>query len=199
MGGFARDEADWTEYYEAMESRPLHPTYDFIKPFLEPGQKALELGCGIGHGAIYLSEVGLEVTAVDAFAEALRRLRRRMPEGMEIETIQGDFRTLSFEPDSFDVLIAGFCLFFMSPEDFTAFWPKLVSWIKPGGLFMGQILGVHDTWADREGHNAHTSEEVKSLLQGFEIVQVQEDERDGETAVGTPKHWHVFHVLARKR
>jgi hypothetical protein len=25
-----------------------------------------------------------------------------------------------------------------------------------------------------------------------------EEERDGTTAMGTPKHWHIFHIVARR-
>lgn len=44
----------------------------------------------------------------------------------------------------------------------------------------------------------HARAEVESLLEGFEVERLDEVEEDGETAVGTPKHWHLFDVVARK-
>jgi hypothetical protein len=67
-----------------------------------------------------------------------------------------------------------------------------------GGLLTCQFLGVNDEWRDR-GYTAHSKSEVEALLQPFEVLFLDEVERDGETAVGTPKHLHVFHIVARKR
>ena len=41
-------------------------------------------------------------------------------------------------------------------------------------------------------------EEIPRLLEPLAIVELEEEDRDGQTADGTPKHWHVFHVLARR-
>jgi hypothetical protein len=45
----------------------------------------------------------------------------------------------------------------------------------------------------------HTREEAERLFAGFELERFDELDEDGETALGTPKHWHVFNVVARKR
>ncbi len=36
------------------------------------------------------------------------------------------------------------------------------------------------------------------MLEGLAIEQFEEDEKDGFDAEGNAKHWHVFHVVARK-
>jgi len=33
----------------------------------------------------------------------------------------------------------------------------------------------------------------------FEIVEFDEIEKDGETALGKPKHWHIYNVIAKKK
>ncbi|MDO8550913.1 MAG: hypothetical protein Q7S39_12285 [Ignavibacteria bacterium] len=45
----------------------------------------------------------------------------------------------------------------------------------------------------------HTKQQVENLLSDMEIIELTEEDKDGRTANGTPKHWHVFHVIARKR
>ena len=40
--------------------------------------------------------------------------------------------------------------------------------------------------------------EVDGLLDSLEVERLVEVEEDGRTAVGTPKHWHLFHVVARR-
>jgi hypothetical protein len=39
---------------------------------------------------------------------------------------------------------------------------------------------------------------VTRLLAGLEVELLEEEESDGVTPRGKPKHWHIFHVVARK-
>ncbi len=40
---------------------------------------------------------------------------------------------------------------------------------------------------------------IASLCDGFAIEMLEEEESDGVTPRGRPKHWHIFHIVARKR
>ena len=56
------------------------------------------------------------------------------------------------------------------------------------------------TWAGREGPGALSvldREQVVGLLDGLEVVRLDEVEEDGRSSVG-PKHWHRFEVVARR-
>jgi len=35
-------------------------------------------------------------------------------------------------------------------------------------------------------------------MQGLEIVEFREEDLDSHVADGSPKHWHAFHIIARK-
>lgn len=191
----ATSEPNWSEYYQASLAKPLNPHYKNLEPHLPKGGEALELGCGVGHGVLHLLEKGFHVTAVDAEEEALALLRARLPDGASAKVVRSTFQELKMS--KYDIVVAHFCLFFLTPAEFNAFWPRLVDSIKPGGLLTCQFLGVNDEWRDR-GYTTHSKSEVEALLQPFEVLFLDEVERDGETAVGTPKHWHVFHIVARK-
>jgi tellurite methyltransferase len=188
-------EQDWSNYYAATLEKPLHPLYESLDPHLPPSGVALELGCGVGHGVLHLVQRGLRVVAVDMNAEPLAILKSRLPEGADVEVVQS--RLEDFDFPSADVIVAGFTLFFLEGEAFGTVWARLSCALKPGGLFMGQLLGPNDDWVTR-GYTVHSREEVEELLRGFEILHHEEVERDGETAVGSAKHWHVHHVVARK-
>jgi len=57
---------------------------------LEPG-RALDIGCGTGRDAIYLSKHGWRVTGVDFAEDALAKAREHAAnEGVQVEWIQGD-------------------------------------------------------------------------------------------------------------
>jgi len=93
---------------------------------------------------------------------------------------------------------ASYSLPFCSPEHFDAFWAKIVNAIKSGGRLAGQLFGVRDSWANEPDMTFHTEEQVRKMLENFEIEYFREMDEDG-SAVSGPKHWHVFTVIARKR
>jgi tellurite methyltransferase len=186
----------WSEYFEAALRKPLHPLYAELDRHLPPQGHALELGCGVGHGVLHLLQKGLRVTAIDISLEALAILRTRLPKDADVELVLSSLEDADLPPC--DLAVAGFALFFLAPDDLTVFWQKLTSVLRPGGLFMGEFLGVNDDWA-REGYTAHSRIEVEALLAAFEPLHLEDVERDGFTVRGTPKHWHAFHVIARKK
>jgi tellurite methyltransferase len=187
---------DWADYYQAMLNQPRHPHYDNLDPHLPSKGNALDLGCGVGQGVIHLLEKGFTVTAVDAEENALKHLRERLPEDAKATLIHSNFQDFEFT-GRYDLVVAHFSLFFLPPDEYAKFWAKLVASIKPGGLLSTQFLGVNDEWKER-GYTLQTNEELETMLEPFEILFFEEVERDGETALKTPKHWHVFHVVARK-
>lgn len=187
---------NWSEYYAATLEKPLHPLYAVLDSYLPKSGLALDLGCGVGHGVIHLLDKGLRVEAVDGEEEALRILRSRLQARQGVELVCS--RLEDYTPPKCQVAVAMFSLFFLNQAEFNSLWKRIVRSIVPGGVFAGQFLGLHDDWKDR-GYTLHRKHEVERLLSEFEILHLDEVERDGETAMGTQKHWHVFHVVARKR
>ena len=41
--------------------------------------------------------------------------------------------------------------------------------------------------------------QLDDLLGPFQMEMLNEEEKDDTTATGGFKHWHVYHILARKR
>ena len=187
----------WSPYFKASLEKPLHPIWRNIDPHLASGQIALDLGCGAGGGVVHLLEKGLKVVAVDQEAEALEITRSRIPEGAEVRLMKAQFQDLALEFESLDVVIALFSLFFLRSWELGQVWKQITQALKPGGIVAGQWLGVNDDWADR-GYTVHPKAEVEAFFRNFEILSFEEVERDGETILREPKHWHVFHIVARK-
>jgi hypothetical protein len=104
-----------------------------------------------------------------------------------------------------DLVHAGFSLPFVAAADFPALWERIVRAIRPGGLFAGQLFGPNDSFLRESpagSMNAHARDAVDRLLAPFDVLSIAEEERDG--VIGTPpneraKHWHVFHLVARRR
>ena len=76
-------------------------------------------------------------------------------------------------------------------------WEKIRRALVPGGIFAGQLFGTHDSWAGDPGMTFQDSSEVGRLVDGLQILQLRETERDGEAYSG-PKHWHTYDILARE-
>ena len=43
-----------------------------------------------------------------------------------------------------------------------------------------------------------SKEQVLNLFSDFNIIDFQEEERDGKTGLGKIKHWHTFDIIAQK-
>lgn len=97
-----------------------------------------------------------------------------------------------------DLLNASFSLPFCEPASFDGLWDRIVEAIEPGGRFSGQLFGDRDSWASIPDRSHHTREQVEQLLAPFEVELLKEEEREGQDCSGISKHWHVFHIIARK-
>ena len=86
----------------------------------------------------------------------------------------------------------------MPPARFPALWAKLAASLKPGGRFAGQLFGERDGWRGEKAITFLARDAALRLFAGFELELFEEEESDGATPYGKPKHWHLFHVVARK-
>ena len=93
---------------------------------------------------------------------------------------------------------SSFALPFCPPAHFGDVWQRIVASLESGGRFSGQLFGDRDTWATRPEMSFQTREEAEELLRGMALERFTEVDEDGKTALGDAKHWHVFHVVARR-
>ena len=70
---------------------------------------------------------------------------------------------------------ASFSLPFCHPEDLPNLWKKIVSSLRSGGRFCGQLLGERDSWVIYASLNYHTGEQVEVLRQPFEVEMFKEE------------------------
>jgi len=191
----------WTAYYDATADRPPRRTLvEALARFpAVPGvRQAVDLGSGDGRDTIELLRRGWAVLAIDSEPRALERLRARpdLPAAAKLETLCQRFEEASW-PEA-DLVNASFALPLCPPERFPALWARIVAALKPGGRFAGQLYGPRDGWAGRPGMTHHDRAAVEHLLDGLEAEILEEEESDAVTPRGQPKHWHIFHVVARR-
>lgn len=196
-------ERNWSNYYNAVEGRPPRDTllaalarFD-VEEAMSP-RFAVDLGCGEGRDTVELLHRGWQVLGIDGEKEALSRLLSRPDINRErLETKVMRFEELVL-PEAVDLINASFSLPFCPPEHFPNLWEKIVGSLHSGARFSGQLFGERDSWAIYTSMNHHTREQVERLLQPFEVEMLQEEDHPGTTAIGEEKHWHIFHIVARK-
>ena len=185
----------WSDFYQITKNRPPWPRLVRAAALLERRSRALDLGCGAGRDTRYLLELGFEVTAVDREAASLAALADLPSDRLHL--IQSAFEDFSFE--RYDLINAHFALPFTNKELFPMVFERLKASLNPGGIFVGQFFGVNDTWNTPDSSMTFfTREQAQKQLEGLDIVEFEEEDQDGATADGTPKHWHVYHVIARR-
>ena len=96
-----------------------------------------------------------------------------------------------------DLLLSCATLPFVPRPDFGALWSRMREALRPRGILAVDLFGDRDEWADTDGTYLSRAD-VEALLDGLEIVELTEEERDGRSFSG-PKHWHTFRVIARAR
>jgi len=164
---------------------------------------AIDLGCGEGRDTVELLARGWRVLATDAHPDGIARLRQR-PECREAESdgrldiVKASYQETDLPPCRF--LNASFSLPFCPPDQFEHLWRRIVASVEPGGRFAGQLFGDRDTWAVLEDRTHLPRSRALALLDDSWVLEhFAEEERPGEDASGFHKHWHVFHIVARKR
>ena len=188
----------WTRYYDAVGDEPRDTLLEAVERFAEPGV-AVDLGCGTGRDTFELLRRGWRVTAIDSEPEAMRRVLARVADTergrLETQVTRYEDAVLP----SCDLVNASWSLPFSRPARFAETWSRIVGALRPGGRFCGQLFGDRDGWAPADDITFLTQGQAQKLFAGFELERFDEVEEDSQTAVGDPKHWHVYHVVARKR
>jgi SAM-dependent methyltransferase len=205
VGMEGKGKANWDEYYQnTINASNPHLTTKLAHQYFaleaEQVRLAVDLGTGTGRDALFLLKNGWRVLAMDAEEQAIRILLNRAADAKltGLETMVATFAEMVL-PDNIDLINANYSLPFCHPQDFSQCWGNIVDHLALGGRFSGNFFGERDAWADNPEYTFLTEAQVRALFKDrFEIEYFQIDEGNLPTAAGTMKHWHVFHVIAKK-
>lgn len=195
---------DWSGFYAAQAGRAVRPTFTagldaWQATSGQAAGDAIDLGCGDGKESRALLQHGWWVLALDADPGVVERVCAGVSDGdLDRLTVRrASFAELADDalPPA-DLVYAGFALPFCSGDVFERLWSGIRSSLRPGGVFAGELFGPHDDFATWPDVNTHDRSDVERLLEGLEVLLLQEDDRDGASFAG-PKRWHVFHIVAR--
>ncbi|MGH2486503.1 MAG: class I SAM-dependent methyltransferase [Ktedonobacterales bacterium] len=188
---------DWGRFYGFTKDSPHWPLLERAAALAPKKGRALDLGAGAGRDTRYLLAQGFEVTAVDADPRAVALLAARPRDRLRV--VQSTFQDFSFGTASYDLISAQFALPFVPSDRFAGVFARIKAALASGGVFAGQFFGVRDesNTPDRD-MTFLTRAEAEALLSDLETIELSEEDADGHKADGSPKHWHVYHILARR-
>jgi SAM-dependent methyltransferase len=151
------------------------------------GGTALDLGCGAGRHAVWLTEHGWRVTAVDFSDEALRQGRERASErGVDIDWVQADLRDYVPPHEAFDLVLVAYL--HMPADERRAILAKATAAVAPGGTF---LLVGHDLTNLGTGAAGPTTpavlynpEDIVAELTGVDVQRADQVRRPTRTEDG---------------
>lgn len=79
------------------------------------------------------------------------------------------FESIKLEKNN--LVVANFSLPYCNKNNFKELWNKIDESILKDGYFAGNFFGDNDEWKNK---------------------------KDGTTALGKEKHWHIFNIIAKK-
>lgn len=157
------DAAEQSGYYEALAAR--------LAPWLRPGDRVLELGCGTGALAVALSPHVQSVTALDSSARALSALTERPA---NVFPVCAD--AFSYVPDApFDALLL---CYFARPDEFIAL----------SRLCRGTVLLLCDTRRSKAYRQALRTSGVPFAAERFSLA-FDQPLRSEEAALAYAVHY----------
>lgn len=201
----ASESEGWENYYQnTLNIIYPHHTLLLAQKYFQIENKvggvAADLGAGTGRDTLFLLQQGWRVLASDAEQLAIDIILKRVDVSHlnNLETMVKPFSEVEL-PEELDLINASYSLPFCKPQDFPRCWKMITDQLAIGGRFSGHFFGENDEWAINSDLTILSYEELLGLFEerfAFEYLQIE----DGliPTADGKMKHWHVYHVIAKK-
>lgn len=120
----------------------------------------LDLGCGAGHDARFLTERGFSVVAADFSEEALRLARRAAPEA-EIKRLDMTLG-LPFPDEGFRAVVASLCLHYFPWGETVGIVGEIRRCLESGGHLLARFNSANDEF--------HANAEKREIESGFYLV-----------------------------
>ena len=145
--------SDWSVGHYETTAAQLAPAARVVvdAAAVQPGERAVDLGCGTGNAALLLAEAGAQVTGVDPASRLLDVARRRADEAhLSIAFSTGDASAIPIDTGTVDVIVSVFAVIF-APDPVAAAAEMarvaapasrivLSAWMPEGGIFRSTSL-----------------------------------------------------------
>ncbi|KAH9621395.1 hypothetical protein KSS87_004202 [Heliosperma pusillum] len=166
----------------------LETTREFVSRLdLKPGQKVLDVGCGIGGGDFYMAEnFDVDVVGIDLSVNMISfALERAIGLKCGVEFEVADCTKKTYPAHTFDVIYSRDTILHI--QDKLALFKSFYNWLKPGGKLLisdyckssGEPSPEFAMYIKQRGYDLHDVQEYGQMLKdaGFDDV-IAEDRTD---------------------
>uniref|UniRef100_A0A0E0L5B7 phosphoethanolamine N-methyltransferase n=1 Tax=Oryza punctata TaxID=4537 RepID=A0A0E0L5B7_ORYPU len=180
----------------------IETTKEFVdKLDLKPGQKVLDVGCGIGGGDFYMAEnYDAHVLGIDLSINMVSfAIERAIGRKCSVEFEVADCTTKSYPPNTFDVIYSRDTILHI--HDKPALFRSFFKWLKPGGKVLisdycrnpGKPSEEFAAYIKQRGYDLHDVKTYGKMLEdaGFHHV-VAEDRTDQRELAEVEKNKEAF-------
>jgi ubiquinone/menaquinone biosynthesis C-methylase UbiE len=141
--------AVWNEKHTApathIQTVP-HVFASAVGPYLAPGMKVLELGCGVGVDAAYFASLNVEVTATDVSDVVIKRDQSKyvnLPNlKFEVLDIAQPF---TYQAETFDAVYAHLSLHYFDMATTENLFNEIARILKPDCMFYFSVDSINDS------------------------------------------------------
>ncbi len=143
-----------------------------IWKYFSKDSNILDLGCGMGNDAIFLSAKNFSVTCIDKSVKTIKEIKKLAKNyNLKITTLSGDICNYNFKSNHFDVIICQNVLQFFPKNKSLRIINKIISNIKVGGYIIISSFTIDDPSFKKEKKLASyfNLEELKKLFADLEI------------------------------
>ncbi|KAF7847627.1 hypothetical protein BT93_L2776 [Corymbia citriodora subsp. variegata] len=157
----------------------IETTKEFVaKLELQPGQKVLDVGCGIGGGDFYMAEkFDVEVVGIDLSINMISfALERAIGLKCCVEFEVADCTKKSYPDNTFDVIYSRDTILYI--KDQPALFKSFFKWLKPGGKVLISDYCKHaGTPSPEFGDYAHDVKAYGQMLRDAGFAEVIAEDR----------------------
>lgn len=150
---------DYTETIERCFPRYREMLWALLNYLPQDGgvRSVLELGCGTGNLSVLLHDAfpHARLRLVDVSGESLAECRSRFDKNTNVEFEQQDFRKLSYEAGSYDLIVSSIAIHHLIADEKQELFHKCRTWLSTDGVFSfaDQCAGVTDDLRNRHLQN----------------------------------------------
>jgi SAM-dependent methyltransferase len=137
-------QSEWWNTFYANRAKPIpffgtspdENLHEWVTNATIPRGAALDIGCGNGRNAIFLSKSGFTVDALDYSRAAIEWASQRATEaGVEIRTHHASIFEMDIQPSSYDFIYDSGCFHHIAPHRRARYVDLIATALKPGGRF----------------------------------------------------------------
>jgi SAM-dependent methyltransferase len=139
-----------------------------------PGKRVLDLACGTGLHALFFTELGAEVTAIDASEAMVRHAQSQRPHA-RIEYRAQDMRAISGGPWDLVVCLGNSLALLQLDADLHRVFSLLGAALTPHGRFLAQLVNTTALSAQAPRHRVERKEIDEGHLVAIKSLAPQGD------------------------